>query len=131
MVAEVKKANALTAPSFLSTWFSRVGPFLGLALVILIFALLIDSPQRFLSPANLRIVLAQTVIVAIGAIGMTFIIISGGIDLSVGSTIALTGVVCALSLNAGLPPVVAVASGIVAGGVIGLTNGALITALPL
>ncbi len=65
MVAEVKKANALVAPGFLSTWFSRVGPFLGLALVILIFALLIDSPARFLSPANLRIVLAQTVIVAI------------------------------------------------------------------
>ncbi len=129
MVAEVKKANALAAPGFLSTWFSRVGPFLGLALVILIFALLIDSPARFLSPANLRIVLAQTVIVAIGAIGMTFIIISGGIDLSVGSTIALTGVVCAISLNTGLPPVVAVASGIVAGGVIGLTNGALITGL--
>ncbi len=60
---------------------------------------------------------------------MTFIIISGGIDLSVGSTIALTGVVCAISLNAGLPPVVAVASGIVAGGVIGLANGGLITGL--
>lgn len=129
MVAEVKKANALAAPGFLSTWFSRIGPFLGLALVILIFALLIDSPQRFLSPANLRIVLAQTVIVAIGAIGMTFIIISSGIDLSVGSTIALTGVVCAIGLNTGLPPVLAVASGIIAGGVIGLANGALITGL--
>ena len=43
-----------------------------------IFSLLMDTPARFLSPNNLRIVLSQTVIVAIGAIGMTLIIIGGG-----------------------------------------------------
>ena len=63
--------------------------------------------------------LAQTVIVAIGAIGMTLIIISGGIDLSVGSAIALTGVITALGLNAGLPPSTAVAAGILVGGLVG------------
>ena len=77
---------------------------LGLLLVIGIFSLLMDTPARLLSPNNLRIVLSQTVIVAIGAIGMTLIIISGGIDLAVGSTIALTGVVTALAINAGFPP---------------------------
>ena len=66
--------------------------------------------------------LAQTVIVAIGAIGMTLIIISGGIDLSVGSAIALTGVITALGLNAGLPPSTAVAAGILVGGLVGLVN---------
>ncbi len=44
-----------------------------------------DAPDQYLSVRNLRIVLAQTVIVALGAIGMTMIIVSGGIDLSVGS----------------------------------------------
>ena len=50
------------------------------------------APERYLSTNNLRVVLAQTVIVALGAIGMTLMIVGGGIDLSVGSTIALTGV---------------------------------------
>jgi len=78
---------------------SGFGPVLGLLLVIGVFSLLVDTPGRLLSPNNLRIVLSQTVIVAIGAIGMTLIIISGGIDLAVGSTIALTGVVTALAIN--------------------------------
>src|SRR5678816_234201 len=85
---------------------NRLGPVFGLLLVIGVFSLLVDTPGRLLSPNNLRIVLSQTVIVAIGAIGMTLIIISGGIDLAVGSTIALTGVVTALAINAGLPPTV-------------------------
>src|SRR4026208_2523167 len=88
------------------------GPLLGLLLVIGIFSLLVDTPGRLLSPNNLRIVLSQTVIVAIGAIGMTLIIISGGIDLAVGSTIALTGVVAALAINAGFSPSLALLAGI-------------------
>src|ERR1044071_7115078 len=108
---------------------NRVGPVLGLLLVIGIFSLLIDTPSRFLSPNNLRIVLSQTVIVAIGAIGMTLIIISGGIDLSVGSTIALTGVVTALAINAGFAPTWALAAGILVGGVVGVVNGLAITRL--
>src|SRR5688500_5850461 len=90
---------------------NRVGPVLGLLLVIALFSLLMDTPARFLSPNNLRIVLSQTVIVAIGAIGMTLIIISGGIDLAVGSTIALTGVVTALAINTGFSPTIALAAG--------------------
>ena len=108
---------------------TRFGPFLGLALVIIFFTVLMDSPARFLSPFNLRIVLAQTVIVAIGAIGMTMIIISAGIDLSVGSSIALTGVVTALALHAGIAPAFAVAAGILTGGFIGAVNGIIITRL--
>src|SRR5690554_3296539 len=77
-------------------WLTRLGPFLGLALVILTFAILTGSPDRYLSPFNLRIVLSQTVVVALSAIGMTMIVVSGGIDLSVGAVIALTGVVAAL-----------------------------------
>src|SRR5687768_17685929 len=87
MVAEVKQNRGLLTAGVLQNWLNRAGPALGLLLVIGIFTLLMDSPARFLSPNNLRIVLSQTVIVAIGAIGMTLIIISGGIDLAVGSTI--------------------------------------------
>ena len=110
-------------------WLRTFGPFLGLAFVIGIFCLISGDPARFLSPANLRIVAAQTVIVAIGAIGMTVIIISGGIDLSPGSVIAFTGVVCALALQAGWPPVMSLLAAVVAGGLIGLANGAAITGL--
>jgi ribose transport system permease protein len=129
MVAEVRQNRALQLSGFLQTWLNWIGPILGLLLVILIFSILMDSPVRFLSPFNLRVVLAQTVIVAIGAIGMTLIIISGGIDLSVGSTIALTGVITALALNAGMSPTTAIAAGILVGGVVGVVNGLVITRL--
>ena len=128
MVADVKTNRAFLNANFLHNWLNRVGPALGLLLVIGIFTLLMDTPARFLSPNNLRIVLSQTVIVAIGAIGMTLIIISGGIDLAVGSTIALTGVVTALGINAGMPPSLALATGILMGGV-GVVNGLVITRL--
>src|SRR5437868_6022281 len=107
----------------------RFGPFIGLFLVIATFAILTNAPSQYLSATNLRIVLSQTVIVAIGAIGMTIIIISGGIDLSVGSVIALTGVVTALGLSAGYSPMFAVAAGVLAGGLIGIINGLAITRL--
>jgi ribose transport system permease protein len=105
------------------------GPFLGLVLVIAVFALMTDSPGQYLSARNFRIVVAQTVIVALGAIGMTMIIVSGGIDLSVGSVIALTGVVTALGMRAGLDPFLSVLLGVAAGGLIGMVNGLAITRL--
>jgi ribose transport system permease protein len=108
---------------------ARLGPFLGLIAVIAVFALMTDSPTQYLSVRNFRIVVAQTVIVALGAIGMTMIIVSGGIDLSVGSAIALTGVVTALGLRDGMTPLLALLLGVAAGGAIGLVNGLAITRL--
>lgn len=129
MVAEAKSSTASFGFGLARTWLNRLGPLLGLALVILIFSILMGSPAHFLSPRNLRTVLAQTVIVAIGAIGMTLIIISGGIDLSVGSTIALTGVIAALGIKAGFSTTAALAAGILVGGFVGLVNGTAITRL--
>jgi len=106
---------------------ASLGPFLGLLAVIAVFALLTDSPSQYLSVRNFRIVVAQTVIVALGAIGMTMIIVSGGIDLSVGSAIALTGVVTAIGIRDGWGPLAAVLAGVLAGGVIGIVNGLAIT----
>lgn len=106
-----------------------LGPVLGLLAVVLFFALLSDDPAQYVSVRNLRIVLAQTVIVALGAIGMTFIIVSGGIDLAVGSTLALSGVVTAVGLRDGWSPPVAVAAGVLTGAAVGLVNGVAITRL--
>src|SRR5438045_9159012 len=60
---------------------------------------------------------------------MTMIIISGGIDLSVGSAIALTGVIAALGINAGWSASIALGAGIIVGGAVGLVNGLAITRL--
>src|SRR5436190_17081207 len=127
MVAEAKQIQDPGFSTFLQKWLNRVGPILGLVLVISIFYVM--TPGHYLSPFNLRVVLGQTVIVAIGAIGMTMIIISGGIDLSVGSVIALTGVLTAVSLRGGHAPAVAMAAGILLGGFVGLVNGVVITRL--
>ena len=108
---------------------ARAGPFLALVLVIAAFAMLTGAPERYLSPFNLRVVLSQTVIVAVGAIGMTIIMISGGIDLSVGATIALTGVVAALALDASMAPLLAIGLAVLVGAAVGLTNGIVITRL--
>lgn len=110
-------------------WLGRLGPWLALLAVIAAFALMSDTPGRYLSAFNLRIVLSQTVIVALGAIGMTVIIVSAGIDLSVGAVIALTGVATALALQSGWAPIAAVGAALFVGGVVGVANGLLVTRL--
>jgi len=115
----------------LKTLFNWLAPFLGLILVIVLFSLMPEVRERFLRPANFKSVATQSVIVALGALGMTFVIISGGIDLSAASNIALSSVVVAFAVNAGAPPLAAAAAGVVCGGIIGLVNGGLITGLRL
>ncbi len=108
---------------------SRLGPVIGLAFVFVLFAGL--QPRTFLSINNFQIMLLQTAVVGTGALGMTIIIISGGIDLSIGSNIALCSVVVALLLAAGAPPAVAALGGIACGAACGLLIGLLITRLHL
>ena len=106
-----------------------LGPYIGLALVLIIFSIPSDVRVHFLTLGNMRTVATQTVIVGLCALGMTLIIISGGIDLSVGSVIALTSVVAALLLHAHCTPILAVLGAVLAGGVVGMINGSLITGL--
>lgn len=108
-------------------WLTVLGPWLGLLLVVALFAVL--APDSFLRWYNFQTVANQAVIVALAGIGMTFIIVSGGIDLSVGSVIALASVTTALALRGTGSPLLALLAGIAAGGVAGLINGVLITAL--
>lgn len=110
---------------------NRLGPFLGLLLVITLFSLMPEVSDRFLRLSNFKNVVTQSVIVALGALGMTVIIISGGIDLSAASNIALSSVIVAFFVNAGAPPWLAVAAGVLTGALIGLVNGGLVTALRL
>ena len=104
-----------------------LGPFLALALVLALFSALL--PGQFLSAYNLKTVATQTVIVGLGAIGMTFVIVSGGIDLSVGSVIALSSVLTAVLLRDGAGAASATLAGVGCGALLGLLNGILVTRL--
>ena len=84
--------------------------------------------DRFLSPVNLNNILVQSSIMAVIAIGMTFVIIGGGFDLSVGSTAALAGCVSAMvMLEAGIGA--GVVAGVLVGALVGLVNGLVIAYL--
>ncbi len=106
-----------------------LGPLIGLAAVYVFFMMWAGEP--FYSPFNRVTVLTQSVIVTAGALGMTLIIISGGIDLSVGSVIALSTVVIARMLGADVTPIAAALAGVLVGGACGALNGLLITRLNL
>jgi len=106
---------------------TRGGPLLGLLLVCAVFAWLI-GPQ-FFRPVNLELIARQTAIVCTAALGMTMVIVAAGIDLSVGSIIALSTVVIALLLKRDVSPLLAALGGIAAAAACGLANGVLITRL--
>ena len=105
-------------------WF---GPLLALLCVYGLFSAL--TPDTFLRTLNLVTMLRQTVVVSIAAIGMALIIIHGGIDLSVGSTVAFATVVVAKSLQSGASPVTAILTGLTVGAGAGALNGALVVGL--
>ncbi len=97
-------------------------PLITLVLLCVVTTMLTD---RFLSPINLNNILVQSSIMAVIAMGMTFVIIGGGFDLSVGSTAALSGCVAAMvMLEAGIAA--GVLAGILAGALVGLVNGVII-----
>lgn len=105
----------------------RAGTLIGLIVVATVFGLVVGS--QFYAPGNLELMARQAAIVCVSAIGMTVVIAAGGIDLSVGSMIALTTVVIALALKANAGPLSAALAGIGAAAVCGLINGLLITQL--
>ena len=105
---------------------NAVGPVLGLLLVLGIFSVDPVVRSHLFTGTNCKIILIQTVIVAIGALGMTMIIVSGGIDLSVGSVVALASVVGATALLKGHSPATAIGLTIGVGALVGLINGLII-----
>jgi ribose transport system permease protein len=100
-------------------------PLLTLLVLCAVTASLTD---RFLSPLNLTNILVQSSIMAVIAMGMTFVIVGGGFDLSVGSTAALSGCVAAMLMPAG-GLAIGILGGIAAGAAVGLANGFVIAML--
>lgn len=134
-----------------SGWMNTLGRFLALVVVFMFFALSVEN-GKFYTSRNLENIARQSAVYATAALGMTMVIIAGGIDLSVGSIIALTVVVVAWVLN--LPyevvqadgstkadylihhwptllPILALLAGILVATVAGIVNGSLIVGLRL
>ena len=103
---------------------AKLGPFIGLIILIVILTILNPS---FLSVDNLLNVLRQVSVSALIAFGMTFVILTGGIDLSVGSTLGLTGAVVATLLASGTDPILAMLAAVILGLILGTINGVIIT----
>ena len=101
----------------------KLGPVIGLLLIIVIISIM--SPS-FLTLNNLFNVLRQVSINALIAFGMTFVILTGGIDLSVGSILALTGAVTAGMMSGGMDPLLAMLLGVLLGVILGAINGLII-----
>jgi ribose transport system permease protein len=117
-------ADTPPTPARWTAWLGTLGPVIGLLFTWCLFALLAGGD--FVSWENQRIMLLQTVVVGTAAIGATLVIISGNIDLSVGSMIALATMVVALLLFNGYPPAVAITGGIVVGAVVGAFVGSMV-----
>lgn len=110
-----------------AAFIGHARPFGTLAVLVVLGGAVSALTPYFLTVSNLLNVAQQTVINAIIAAGMTFVIISAGIDLSVGSILAFSGVVLAQALHAGCPLPLAILAGIGVGAACGLVNGVLIT----
>ena len=118
-----------------------LGPFIGLLLITALFAILTRQSGMFLTVYNWRTIAVQTVIVGAAAVGMTIIMVAGGIDLSVGSAVALITVCIAMFVKQVDPLLpdslrewklvvpAALVLGVLVGGLCGAINGALIAGL--
>ncbi len=118
-------AASAGAASSRRRWHARETGTLG-GLLLLCLVLWIATPH-FMTTSNLLNVVEQSAVIGVLAVGMTFVIVTGGIDLSVGSIVALSGIVFGLVVRAGLPEVVGVLAALGAGALCGFANGALIT----
>ena len=149
-ISENAGRAAARPPVWQSGWFNSLGRFAALLVVFAFFALMVEN-GKFYSPRNLESILRQSAVYATAALGMTLVIIAGGIDLSVGSMIALTVVVVAwvLNLSTGggadatgdvqyliyhwpvLLPIAAVLAGVATATLAGAVNGSLVVGLRL
>ncbi len=110
----------------ISDWIKRIVPFLSL---IALCALIAALEPRFLSGGNLASVVRQTAVITIMAMGMTVVMVSGGIDLSVGSVMALSGVMGAFAMVNRAPVILGVTTAVGTGAACGLASGIAIAAL--
>lgn len=112
----------------MSDWIKRFLPFVSLIALCILIAVL---EPKFLSAGNLAGVARQTAVITIMAIGMTMVMVAGGIDLSVGSMMALTAVLGALAMVAGAPVMLGILVCIAAGAMFGFINGTAVAMLKI
>jgi ribose transport system permease protein len=98
----------------------------GLLIMMLVFSF---NSKYFFTSNNLLTIALQTSMIAIIALGQTFVLITAGIDLSIGSNMAIAGVISAMALKSGMPIGIAIILGLLAGVLVGLINGSLIALL--
>ena len=102
----------------------KLGPLLGLIVLVVVVSIMNPS---FLAPLNILNLLRQVAINALIAYGMTFVILTGGIDLSVGAILALSSTLMAGMMVSGMDPILAILVGCLLGAIMGAVNGLLIT----
>ena len=147
-MAKKQEQEQPTTSIWQSAWFDAFGRFVALILVFGFFALLVED-GKFYTLRNIENIIRQSAVYATAALGMTIVIIAAGIDLSVGSVIALTVVVTAWMLNLGagtapdgsqlylidkmpvLLPILAVAAGVIMATLMGMLNGLGVVGLKL
>ena len=111
-------------------WKEMLIEYRMVVVLLVMFLTMTLSTPAFLTTRNLINLSRQISVNAILAMGMTFVIITGGIDLSVGSVLAVGGVIAASIVEPGTSPVwIAVLAGIAAGGALGLINGLVVSRL--
>lgn len=120
MSAEIKNENRLKIGSVLQS----LGSLIALVGLVVVFSIISTD---FRSVNNILALLKQASVNGLIAFGMTGVILTGGIDLSVGSTLALTSMLCAAMIHGGVPPVVAMLAVLVLGVLFGALSGTLIT----
>lgn len=102
----------------------RLAPLFSLVLLVIFFSF---SSPFFFNTENIMTIALQTSVIGIMAIGVTYVIITSGIDLSLGSVVAFSGVVVGLCATYSMPLIVCVVAGMLAGGLCGCINGFLVT----
>lgn len=115
-----------------TTLRDRLQQFLAFASLIVIFAFFSLASENFLNYGNVTAILFSTVVIGTLALGTTFVIITGGIDLSIGTGMALCAVISGvLVVNAGLPVGLGVLGAVLFGGLLGFINGFNVAILKL
>ena len=123
-------AEPIPQGSSLASRLKRLGTLRASGLVWVLLAMVVVATlvnPSFINPINIVNVMRQMALFGIVAIGMTMVILTAGIDLSVGSVVAVAAVVCAIMLDAGMPVWSVVLAGLAIGAALGAINGAVIT----
>lgn len=123
-MANVKNSEKAGNKYSIGSIAQKLGPLLGLLVLVVVVSIMNHS---FLAPLNILNLLRQVAINALIAFGMTFVILTGGIDLSVGAILALSSTLMAGMMVSGMDPILAIIVGCLLGVIMGALNGLLIT----